>query len=86
MTSFSNLKHVHLIGVGGTGMGAFAGLLKQAGYDVTGSDTTLYPPMSDKLKEWGIPTFEGYRRENLHDHRRWPRDPNCAACSRVRVN
>jgi UDP-N-acetylmuramate: L-alanyl-gamma-D-glutamyl-meso-diaminopimelate ligase len=66
VTSFSNIKHVHLIGVGGTGMGAFAGLLKQKGLDVTGSDTALYPPMSDKLKEWGIPVFEGYKRENLH--------------------
>ncbi len=65
MTRFESVKHVHLIGVGGTGMGAFAGLLKQAGYDVTGSDTALYPPMSTKLQDWGIPVFEGYKPENL---------------------
>lgn len=65
MTTFDNLKHVHLIGVGGTGMGAFAGLLKQAGLHVSGSDGPLYPPMSDKLRDWNIPTFEGYRAENL---------------------
>ncbi|MBI5496717.1 MAG: UDP-N-acetylmuramate dehydrogenase [Deltaproteobacteria bacterium] len=59
------MKDVHLVGVGGTGMGAFAGLLKAAGYRVTGSDTALYPPMSDKLRDWGIPTMEGYRAENL---------------------
>ena len=28
--------HVHLIGVAGTGMGAFAGLLKAAGHKVSG--------------------------------------------------
>ena len=65
MTSFENIRHVHLVGVGGTGMGAFAGLLKSAGYDVTGSDGPLYPPMSDKLKDWGIPVFEGYARDHL---------------------
>lgn len=65
MTDFSHIRTIHLIGVGGTGMGAFAGLLKQAGYDVTGSDTALYPPMSHKLRDWGIPVAEGYRAENL---------------------
>ena len=30
-------------------MGAFAGMLKTAGYRVTGSDENLYPPMSDML-------------------------------------
>ncbi|MEW5854953.1 MAG: Mur ligase family protein [Myxococcota bacterium] len=65
MTSFSDIQKIHLIGVGGTGMGAFAGLLKQAGYAVTGSDTALYPPMSHKLRDWGIPVFEGYKPENL---------------------
>jgi UDP-N-acetylmuramate: L-alanyl-gamma-D-glutamyl-meso-diaminopimelate ligase len=56
---------VHLIGICGTGMGSFAGLLKAAGHDVRGSDENVYPPMSDKLKAWGIPTISGYRPENL---------------------
>lgn len=46
-------------------MGTFAGLLQAAGYEVRGSDTKLYPPMSDKLAAWGIPVMEGYRPENL---------------------
>jgi UDP-N-acetylmuramate: L-alanyl-gamma-D-glutamyl-meso-diaminopimelate ligase len=52
--------HVHLIGVCGTGMGAFAGLLKQAGHRVTGSDAAFYPPMGDALTRWGIETRTGF--------------------------
>ena len=36
----------HLIGIGGTGMGALAGLLKASGHEVRGSDSAVYPPMS----------------------------------------
>jgi UDP-N-acetylmuramate: L-alanyl-gamma-D-glutamyl-meso-diaminopimelate ligase len=56
---------VHLIGVGGTGMGALAGLLVEAGHEVRGSDGPLYPPMSTLLAELGIEVLEGYRPENL---------------------
>jgi UDP-N-acetylmuramate: L-alanyl-gamma-D-glutamyl-meso-diaminopimelate ligase len=59
------MKHVHLIGVAGTGMGALAGLLRKAGYRVTGSDTAFYPPMGDKLAEWGVETRRGYSAEHL---------------------
>ena len=58
-------RSIHLIGVGGTGMGAFAGLLQQAGYVVRGSDENVYPPMSDKLREWGIETRTPYAAANL---------------------
>jgi UDP-N-acetylmuramate: L-alanyl-gamma-D-glutamyl-meso-diaminopimelate ligase len=57
--------HVHLIGVAGTGMGAFAGLLKAAGHRVTGSDVAFYPPMGDALRAYGVETREGYRPEHL---------------------
>ncbi|MDA0713082.1 MAG: UDP-N-acetylmuramate:L-alanyl-gamma-D-glutamyl-meso-diaminopimelate ligase [bacterium] len=58
-------KKFYLIGIGGTGMGAFAGLLKQAGYKVSGSDTKIYPPMSDKLKDWQIEVKSPYQISNL---------------------
>jgi UDP-N-acetylmuramate: L-alanyl-gamma-D-glutamyl-meso-diaminopimelate ligase len=58
-------KRIHLVGVGGTGMGSFAGMLKTAGYTVSGSDENLYPPMSDMLKTWGIDALTPYRAENL---------------------
>jgi len=59
------VKRVHLVGVGGTGMGAFAGILKTAGYVVTGSDENVYPPMSDMLRAWGIEVFTPYSAENV---------------------
>jgi UDP-N-acetylmuramate: L-alanyl-gamma-D-glutamyl-meso-diaminopimelate ligase len=54
-----------LIGVCGTGMGAFAGLLKQAGHRVTGSDTAFYAPMGDALASWGIETLTGFDPAHL---------------------
>ena len=58
-------RSIHLVGICGTGMGTFAGLLKAAGHQVRGSDENVYPPMSDKLDEWGIEVRAGYRPENL---------------------
>ncbi|MEM1026041.1 MAG: Mur ligase domain-containing protein [Myxococcota bacterium] len=59
------MARVHLIGICGTGMGSFAGLLKEAGHVVRGSDQATYPPMSDKLREWGIEVRTPYVVENL---------------------
>jgi UDP-N-acetylmuramate: L-alanyl-gamma-D-glutamyl-meso-diaminopimelate ligase len=56
---------VHLIGIGGTGMGAVAGLLAAAGHDVRGSDAAVYPPMSEQLKALGVPVMMPYAAENL---------------------
>jgi UDP-N-acetylmuramate: L-alanyl-gamma-D-glutamyl-meso-diaminopimelate ligase len=59
------VKRVHILGVAGTGMGSFAGLLQAAGYTVTGSDEGIYPPMSEMLHRWGIKAMSPYRAENL---------------------
>ncbi|MBC7692770.1 MAG: UDP-N-acetylmuramate dehydrogenase [Methylotenera sp.] len=61
-----NLKSVHIIGVCGTLMGAFAAFLKRRGIAVTGSDQNVYPPMSDVLTKAGIQLYSGYRAENLN--------------------
>ncbi len=63
-----SVKTVHIMGIGGTAMAAFAGMLKDAGYTVTGSDTGVYPPMSDYLASLGIEVMIGYNAKNL-DHR-----------------
>src|SRR5215471_14934297 len=60
-----NIRRIHLVGVGGTGMGSFAGMLKAAGYVVTGSDEKVYPPMSDMLRGWEIPVMTPYSAQNL---------------------
>lgn len=65
MNARDSVKSVHLIGVAGTGMGAFAGLLKQAGYDVRGSDQNVYSPMKEKLAEWQIEVRMPYAAQNL---------------------
>lgn len=57
--------HVHMIGVCGTGMGSLAGLLKQGGHRVTGSDTAFYPPMGDALVRWGIEVRQGFDAAHL---------------------
>ena len=58
-------KRIHLVGVAGTGMGSFAGMLKAAGYEVTGSDENVYPPMSHMLDAWGIKALTPYSPQNL---------------------
>ncbi|MBV9128183.1 MAG: UDP-N-acetylmuramate:L-alanyl-gamma-D-glutamyl-meso-diaminopimelate ligase, partial [Verrucomicrobia bacterium] len=64
---FTNLKHVHFLGICGTAMGAAAAALRDQGYLVTGSDEDVYPPMSTFLEEKGIVLSLGYRPENLPD-------------------
>src|SRR5262245_30140604 len=46
-------------------MASLAGMLREKGYAVTGSDTNVYPPMSDFLDRLGIPVFKGYNAENV---------------------
>jgi len=63
-----NVKKIHLIAVCGTGMGALACMLKDMGYEVTGSDQKVYPPMSDFLARKGIDLLEGFSGNNLSHH------------------
>lgn len=56
---------VHLMGICGTAMASLAGLLKDRGMKVTGSDQNPYPPMSTQLEKIGIDIMKGYRPENL---------------------
>ncbi len=60
-----SITRIHLVGVAGTGMGSFAGMLKAAGYEVTGSDEQVYPPMSDMLAAWGVGVMTPYAPANL---------------------
>ncbi len=60
-----NVKYIYLIAVCGTGMASLAGLLKEAGYEVSGSDANIYPPMSVLLDDLNIPVAPGYKKENV---------------------
>ncbi len=61
------VKRIHLIAAGGTAMGALACLLKDLGYQVTGSDAKIYPPMSVFLHDKGIALGEGFDGRYLAD-------------------
>ncbi|MDG1073339.1 MAG: UDP-N-acetylmuramate:L-alanyl-gamma-D-glutamyl-meso-diaminopimelate ligase [Methylophilaceae bacterium] len=52
--------HIHILGICGTFMGGIAALAKQSGYQVTGCDANVYPPMSTQLEAQGIQLIEGY--------------------------
>jgi len=53
------------MGVCGSAMGTFAGMLVERGVEVRGSDAACYPPMSDQLAALGIEVMLGYQAENL---------------------
>jgi len=56
---------IHLIGICGTAMGALAAMLQEQGHDLTGSDSGVYPPISDFLLGRGIEVLEGYEAEHI---------------------
>ncbi|HHM05222.1 MAG TPA: UDP-N-acetylmuramate:L-alanyl-gamma-D-glutamyl-meso-diaminopimelate ligase [Gammaproteobacteria bacterium] len=57
--------HVHLLGVCGTFMGGLALLARELGFEVSGSDAHVYPPMSTLLKQEGIAVQSGYLPSHL---------------------
>lgn len=56
---------IHILGVGGTFMAGVARLAMQCGHEVTGSDMTLYPPMSTQLRDQGILVHHGYEPAHI---------------------
>ncbi|MGF1678119.1 MAG: UDP-N-acetylmuramate:L-alanyl-gamma-D-glutamyl-meso-diaminopimelate ligase [Candidatus Methylacidiphilales bacterium] len=63
---FGSVRHVHLIGICGTAMGSVAAMLKERGFQVSGSDQSVYPPMSTFLEERGITAQSGFSPEHLN--------------------
>jgi len=59
------MRKAHFIGIAGIGMSAVAKLLKDKGWQISGSDEGFYPPVSDYLKDQNIPLNKGYSRKNL---------------------
>jgi len=55
----------HFIGICGTAMGSVAAALYERGLKITGSDESVYPPMSIFLEQHGIKLHQGYRAENI---------------------
>ncbi|MFM8473129.1 MAG: Mur ligase domain-containing protein, partial [Candidatus Kapaibacterium sp.] len=59
------MRKVYLLGIGGSAMGALAGALRDAGYDVCGSDSGVYSPMKEFLELKGIPYHDAYHATNI---------------------
>jgi len=58
------MRHVHLIGIGGSGLSAIARVLLERGYTVSGSDRAP-SPMADELAAAGARVFKGHSAENV---------------------
>ncbi len=69
LTEIPDVKRVYLIGICGTAMASLAGMLQQRGYEVSGSDEHVYPPMSTYLERLRIPVLEGYTKQHLETFR-----------------
>ncbi len=60
----TEIKRIHMIGIGGSGMCPIAEILHSKGYTVTGSDTTD-TEKTRYLRELGIKVYIGQKAENL---------------------
>ncbi|MBQ8378475.1 MAG: UDP-N-acetylmuramate--L-alanine ligase [Oscillospiraceae bacterium] len=59
-----NKKHIHFIGIGGSGMYPLAQILHSKGYYLTGSDNNETATLQ-AVRDMGIPVFLGQRAENI---------------------
>ena len=59
------MRRFHFVPIGGTAMVPLAAMLREEGHRVTGSDRTLYPPMSTTLERLGIPVADGFSPEHI---------------------
>jgi UDP-N-acetylmuramate: L-alanyl-gamma-D-glutamyl-meso-diaminopimelate ligase len=62
---FTEIKSVHFVGICGTAMASVAAAMKEKGFEVTGSDQSVYPPMSTFLAGRNIDVISGYAERNL---------------------
>jgi UDP-N-acetylmuramate: L-alanyl-gamma-D-glutamyl-meso-diaminopimelate ligase len=61
----SETKHIHVIGIGGSAMAPLAGMLRESGHRVTGSDSGVYPPASTLLESLGISFFNTFDASHM---------------------
>lgn len=57
--------HIHILGICGTLMGSIALLAREKGFQVTGTDENVYPPMSTQLASAGIELQAGYTEDSV---------------------
>ncbi|MBD3867857.1 MAG: UDP-N-acetylmuramate--L-alanine ligase [Acidobacteria bacterium] len=63
---FRKARHLHFVGIGGTGMSGIAEVLVNLGYPVSGSDLSSNPA-TRRLKKMGARIHKGHRLSNLRE-------------------
>ncbi len=64
--NLTGTEKIYFIGIGGIAMSAVAGIAKELGHEVLGSDSKeLYDPAKSVLDKYGIQYFTGYNVENI---------------------
>ena len=64
MNFFKKIKHIHFVGIGGSGMIGIARLLLKKGYKVSGSDINDTYELK-KIKKEGAKVFIGHAKTNI---------------------
>src|SRR5437867_9471506 len=62
---FSDITSVHFVGICGAAMASVAAAMQEKGFQVTGSDQNVYPPMSTFLAHRKIEVTSGYAERNV---------------------
>ena len=60
-----NVKRIHMIGIGGSGMCPLAEILNSKGYILTGSDNNESDPLK-RIRNLGIKVYMGHNAENIN--------------------
>ena len=60
----NEVKRIHMIGIGGSGMCPLAEILHSKGYILTGSDNNESDPLK-RIKALGIKVYMGHNSENI---------------------
>ena len=61
----NDIKRIHFIGIGGSGMCPIAEIMISEGFEVSGSDMNEGETL-DKMRSYGIPIYMGHAAENIN--------------------
>ncbi len=60
----NQVKRLHFIGIGGSGMCPLAEIMRAEGYELSGSDNSVSDTL-ERIKGYGIPVFSEHKPENI---------------------
>ena len=63
---YQRIKHIHFVGIGGSGMSGIAEVLLNLDYKVSGSDIKL-SETTERLKQLGATIYQGHRENHITD-------------------